>query len=94
MSTDHTISPAWRSITLPAINSPLNKQAWIRNLGNDSDKKFDGIIDGITNGFEIIPSETVLEKVETSNYKSATTSQFRNKVETKFAKRLAKAIML
>jgi len=72
----------------------LNKQAWIRNLGNDSDRKFDGIIDGITNGFEIIPSETVLEKAETSNYKSATTSQFRNKVETKFAKRLAKAIML
>lgn len=85
----HTISPAWRSIILLAINSPLNKQAWIRNLGNDPDRKF--IIDGITNGFEIIPSETVLEKAETSNYKSATASQFRNnKVENQIREEISK----
>ena len=66
----------------------MNKQAWIRNLGNDPDRNF--IIDGLTNGFEIIPSETVLEKAETSNYKSATASQFRDKVEKQIREEISK----
>ena len=54
----------------PTISSPLNQQAWIRNFENDHDRDF--IIDGITNGFQIIPSDSVLSKAEISNYKSAT----------------------
>lgn len=57
----------------------MNHQAWIWNLEHDSDRDF--IIDGLTNGFQIIRSTSVLEKAEISNYKSATTSDVRDKVE-------------
>ena len=36
------------------ITFALNPQAWIQNLETDRDRDF--IINGITNGFEIIPS--------------------------------------
>ena len=61
------------------ITSPLNWQAWIDNLETDHDRDF--IINGITNGFEIIPSDSVLKTAETHNYKSATTSDVRDKVK-------------
>ena len=54
------------------IKSPLNRQAWIDNLETDRDRDF--IINGLTNGFEIIPSDSVLKTAETNNYKSATAS--------------------
>ena len=74
------------------IPSPLNRQAWIDNLETDRDRDF--IINGITNGFEIIPSDSVLKTAETNNYKSATASDVRDKVENqlKFARKLTKAI--
>ena len=57
----------------------MNHQAWKRNLEHDPDRDF--IIDGLTKGFQIIPSNSVLEKAELSNYKSATASDVRDKVE-------------
>ncbi|KAL9977192.1 hypothetical protein ACROYT_G014570 [Oculina patagonica] len=76
------------SATTSDIADYLAYTAWIRNLGNDPDRNF--IIDGLTNGFEIIPSETVLEKAETSNYKSATAGQFRYKVEKQIREEISK----
>ena len=70
------------------ITSPLNRQAWIDNLETDRDRDF--IINGITNGFEIIPSDSVLKPAETNNYKSATASDVRDKVENQIREEISK----
>ena len=66
----------------------MNQQAWIRHLENDHDRDF--ITDGITNGFQIIPSDSVLTKAEISNCKSATSSNLRNKVEKQIREEISK----
>ena len=70
------------------ITSPLNRQAWIDNLETDRDRDF--IINGITNGFKIIPSDRVLKPAETNNYKSATASDIRDKVENQIREEISK----
>ena len=70
------------------IKSPLNRQAWIDNLETDRDRDF--IINGLTNGFEIIPSDSVLKTAETNNYKSATASDVRDKVENQIREEISK----
>ena len=72
------------------ITSPLNRQAWIDNLETDRDRDF--LINGITNGFEIIPSDSVLKPAETNNYKSTTASDVRDKVENQIREEISKAI--
>ena len=66
----------------------MNQQAWIRHLENDHDRDF--IIDVITNRFQIIPSDSILTKAEISNYKSATSSNLRNKVEKQIREEISK----
>lgn len=61
------------------MSTPLNQQAWIQNLTTDPDRDF--IIDGITNGCQIIPSDSILEPADIANYTSATASDIRDKVE-------------
>ena len=75
----HTITTAWQPIVTPVFTSPLNHQAWTWNLEHDPDSDF--LIDRLTKGFQIIPSNSVLQKTEISNYKSATASDLRDKVE-------------
>ena len=70
------------------ITSPLNWQAWIDNLETHRDR--DSIINGITNGFEIIPSDSVLKIAETNNYKSATTSNVQDQVENQIREEISK----
>lgn len=61
------------------FTSPLNHQARTPNLEHDPDGDF--LIDGLTQGFQNIPSNSVLEKAEISHYKSATASDVSDKVE-------------
>ena len=70
------------------ITSPLNRQAWIDNLETHRDR--DSVINRITNGFEIIPSDSVLKIAETNNYKSATTSDVQDQVENQIRKEISK----
>jgi len=65
-----------------------NSHPWIDNLETDLDRDF--IINGITNGFEIIPSHSVLKTAETNNYKSATTSDVRDRVENQIRQEISK----
>ena len=74
------------------ITSPLNRQAWINNLETDRDRDF--IINRITNGFEIIPSDNVLKTAETNNYKSATASDVGDKVENQIREEISKGSYL
>ena len=56
-----------------------------------ADRDRDFIINGITNGFEIyIPSHSVLKTAETNNYKSATASDVRDKVENQIREEISK----
>ena len=70
------------------ITSPLNRQTWIHNL--ETDRVRDFIINGITNGFEIIPSDSVLKEAKTNNYKSATASDVSDKVENRIREKISK----
>ena len=55
-----------------------------------ADRDRDFIIDGITNGYEIIPSHSVLKTAETNNYKSVTASDVRDKVENQIREEISK----
>ena len=55
-----------------------------------ADRDRDFIINGITNGFEIIPSHSVLKTAETNNYKSATASDVQDKVENQIREEISK----
>ena len=70
------------------ITSLLNRQAWTDNLETDRDRDF--IINGITNGFEIISRDSILKPAETNNYKSATTGDVRDKVENQIREEISK----
>ena len=52
------------------MSSPLNRNKWLKELEQDEDKDF--LIDGITNGFELIPADSALAPAEMDNYISAT----------------------
>ena len=61
------------------MSSPLNRNKWLKELEQDEDKDF--LIDGITNGFELIPADSALAPAEMDNYISATNPSARAKVE-------------
>ena len=61
------------------MSSPLNKNKWLKELEQDEDKDF--LIDGITNGFELIPADSALAPAEMDNYISVTNPSARAKVE-------------
>ena len=78
--TSHNREQCLTSELLTKNQSPLlNRLAWIQNLKTDHDRDF--IIDGITHGFQIISSDSVLEPAEITNYKSATAGDIHDKVE-------------
>ena len=59
--------------------SPLNKGRWMAELDLDEDKEF--LLDGIINGFELIPADSTLSPAEMDNYSSSTKPDARDKVE-------------
>ena len=61
------------------MSSPLNRNKWLKELEQDEDKDF--LIDGITNGLELIPADSPLAPAEMDNYVSATNPSARAKVE-------------
>ncbi|KXJ08119.1 hypothetical protein AC249_AIPGENE24810 [Exaiptasia diaphana] len=64
------------------------KETWRTELKNDFDKDF--LIDGITNGFNIlnIPHD-IIDTAEVYNYKSATDNAIRDKVERQITSEIA-----
>ena len=50
----------------------MNKEVWYHELVDDPDCEF--LLDGITHGFKIVPSDANLLSAEMSNYSSATTA--------------------
>ena len=54
-------------------------ELWQQELESDEDKDF--LLDGITNGFQLIPSDSTLTPTEMENYRSVTNSKAKVKVE-------------
>ena len=52
---------------------------WTKELEDDPDRGF--LLDGIVNGFQLIPADATLQPAEMNNYKSATDSTVRDQVE-------------
>ena len=48
----------------------MNKEVWYHELVDDPDSEF--LLDGIQNGFKVVPNDAVLISAEMNNYKSAT----------------------
>ena len=67
--------------------SPLNKGRWIAELESDDDKEF--LLDGIINGFELIPADSTLSPAEMDNYSSSTKPEARDKVEQTLREEIA-----
>ena len=67
--------------------SPLNKGRWMAELDLDEDKDF--LLDGIINGFELIPADSALSPAEMDNYSSSTKPEARDKVEQTLQEEIA-----
>ena len=52
---------------------------WLDELKGDEDEAF--LRDGLVNGFQLVPADTVFLPAEMQNYKSATNSNVKDKVE-------------
>ncbi|KAL9962934.1 hypothetical protein ACROYT_G032089 [Oculina patagonica] len=61
------------------FSSPLNLEAWRTYLHDDSDMEF--ILNGIANGFHFISPDAIVTPAEVPNYRSATSTDVRDKVE-------------
>lgn len=59
--------------------SPLNKGKWMAELALDEDKEL--LLDGIINGFELIPAHSPLSPAEMDNFSSSIKPEARDKVE-------------
>ena len=57
----------------------MNKKLWLEELKGDPDELFP--LEGIQNGFQIFPADSVLRPTEMNNYKSANGPDTRDKVE-------------
>lgn len=57
----------------------LNLEAWRTYLHDDSDMEF--ILDGLTNGFHLISPDSIVTPAAVPNYRSATSTDVRDKVE-------------
>ena len=57
----------------------MNVELWLDEIKGDEDEAF--LRDGLVNGFQLVPTDTVFLPAEMQNYKSATNSDVRGKVE-------------
>eukprot|EP00112_Aurelia_sp_Birch-Aquarium-sp1_P008872 Seg199.7 transcript_id=Seg199.7/GoldUCD/mRNA.D3Y31 product="hypothetical protein" protein_id=Seg199.7/GoldUCD/D3Y31 len=60
---------------------------WMAELQLDQDKEF--LLDGIINGFELIPADSPLSPAEMDNYSSSTKPEARDKVEQTLREEIA-----
>ena len=65
----------------------MRKEIWSHELVDDPDKHF--LLDGVQNGFKIVPHDAQLHSAEMNNYKSATVAH-KEKVEETIRKEIAK----
>ena len=70
------------------MDSPLNLATWETELRNDKDQDF--LLDGLSNGFKILPATSDITQVECDNYKSATDPAHRGKVEAQLKEEMRK----
>ena len=59
--------------------TPLDVELWLDQLKGDEDEAF--LRDGLVNGFQLVPTDTLFLAAEMQKYKSATNSNVRDKVE-------------
>ena len=67
--------------------SPLNKGRWMAELELDKDREF--LLEGIINGFELIPADSTLSPAEMDNHSSSTKPEARDKVEQTLPEEIA-----
>ena len=61
------------------FSSPLNLDAWTKELSDDPDRDF--LLDGIQNGFQLLPKDAPIMPAEMNNYFSSTNPDAVDKVE-------------
>ena len=65
----------------------MNRSLWTTELSTDPDKKF--LLDGILNGFQLLPASANLTPAEMNNYFSAVNPEIKTKVEATILEEVA-----
>ena len=68
-----------QSLSTTLHHSPLNADVWRAKLQDEHDSEF--LLNGIMYGFHLIPPETIVTPAQMTNYRSATSTKVRDKVE-------------